>query len=170
MPQKPGIVEAGVGLPASAEVTVNLRLCGMAALGPGGLVDFRWWPGVAVLDEDPVFEAEAAVGLEGAIADEFGVEAAIVGMIDLFGHDAVEGRAYSSDGLGGVDGKRGRVLSNGCEGRQPKKQERETEDTHARQSLFGSLRTLTSPAFANPIGTVVRRQVGMATPGVVLRS
>jgi hypothetical protein len=42
------------------------------------------------------------------------------------------------DRLGGVDGDRGRLLGDGCEGRQGKKQGRETEGTHTRRSLSGS--------------------------------
>jgi hypothetical protein len=37
--------------------------------------------------------------LEGSISDEFGIEAAIIGVIDFFGHEAVEGGADGYAGL-----------------------------------------------------------------------
>ncbi len=100
----------------------------MAALGPVVLSSSMLAAGVAVLDEGPVFEVGAAHGLEGAVVDEFGVEAAVVGVVDLFGHDAVEGGAYLGDGFGGVDAKGGVGLGDG--GERGEQQRREEGETH----------------------------------------
>ena len=47
------------------------------------------------------------VSAEGAVADHLGIEAAVVGEIDLLGHEAVEGGADGGDGLVWVDGEGG---------------------------------------------------------------
>jgi hypothetical protein len=55
-----------------------------------------------LFDEVPVLNS-SPVGAEGAVTDQLGVKAAIVGVVDLLGHEAVEFGADFGDGLAGVD-------------------------------------------------------------------
>jgi hypothetical protein len=64
--------------------------------GAVGLVAGDLGGGVSAAEELPVFNAEER-GAEGAVAEELGVEAAVEGVIDFFGHHAVEGRAHWRD-------------------------------------------------------------------------
>ena len=114
----------------------ELEAVGEGGAGAGGLVDGDGGAGVAVLDEGPVFEAGAAIGLEGAVADELGVEAAVVGVVDLLGHEAVEVGADFGDGLGGVDGKGGALgdEGGGCGGEE---ECGEAGEAHVWESLCG---------------------------------
>ncbi len=47
------------------------------------------------------------IGLEAAIAQKFGVNAALIGKVDLFGHQSVQHRADLRLNLAGVNGKGG---------------------------------------------------------------
>jgi hypothetical protein len=59
-----------------------------------------------VLNEDPAAgQTVAAVVLEHARVDEFGVEAAVPGVVGLLAHDAVESGADVGGGVRGVDGE-----------------------------------------------------------------
>ena len=57
---------------------------------------------------------------EGAVLDQFGVKAAIVGMIDFLGHQPVVKRADLADGLVNVHNKGG-VFRNGGSDRESQK-------------------------------------------------
>ena len=108
------VEDAGFGV-LSGGVDGELEAVRQGGAGAGGLVDGDGGMSVAVLKDGPVFEAAAAGGTEGAVVDELGVEAAVVGVVDLFGHEAVEGGADFGDGLGGVDGEGGGALSDSSE-------------------------------------------------------
>ena len=89
---------------ASACLTSSAE-AGLEGLAWAGLlVDVHGGLGVAFFDEIPVVDALPAAA-EGAVADHFGVEAAVVGVVDLLGHEAVEGGADFGDGLVGVNGE-----------------------------------------------------------------
>jgi len=107
------VEKAGGGVGAGC-VDGELEAACEGGAGPSGLVGSDVGVCVAVLEEGPVADA-APIGQEGAIVDEFGVEAAVVGVVDLFGHEAIEGGADLGDGLGGVDAERGRTLCDGDE-------------------------------------------------------
>ena len=66
--------------------------------------DFSY--GIAVFEQVPVQNA-APVGMEGTVAHHLGIEAAFVGVVDLLGHEAVEGGADGGDLLIGMDGEAG---------------------------------------------------------------
>ena len=104
---------------------MSLRLLGSAALGPVVVSREMAAAEHAVFEEDPAFEAAAAVVLEGAVGDEFGVEAAVVGVVDLLGHDAVEGGADVGGGVGGIDGEGGSGLGEGISGGEDEEGESE---------------------------------------------
>ena len=97
-----------------AASTVSLRLWERAALGPvvlsaemearedapaGRRSSGRGWKAAVVFEES-------------AVADQLGVETAVVGVVDLLGHEAVEDGANGGGGVGGVDGEGGGLL--GC--------------------------------------------------------
>ena len=112
-----------------------------------------------------MFEVGSAICLEGAVADEFGVEAAIVGVVDLFGHDAVEGGAYFCDGFGGVDGEGGGGLGGGDKRRNSEEQGSEREETHALRSLeLADGVTFTERS----LPTVVEGEFGVKQPGTLV--
>lgn len=78
--------------------------------GARGFVYLNGSSRVAVLNKDPVLKVGTAHRLKGTIADEFSIKPTIVGIIDLFGHDSVEGWAYPCDGCGRIDRKGGSAL------------------------------------------------------------
>ena len=80
--------DAGVGL-RSGGVDGELEAVREGGAGAGGLVGGDGGAGDALLDDGPVVEVGAAVVFEGAVVDHFGVEAAVVGVVDFFGHEAV---------------------------------------------------------------------------------
>jgi len=73
--------------------------------GASGFIDLDGGVGAHVLVDEPVF-GPGGVVLKGAIADQFTVEAAVVGEVNLFGHDAVEHGADAALDLMRVDGER----------------------------------------------------------------
>ncbi len=83
--------------------------------GAGALVDLHGGLCVALLHEHPSMRAVGVVH-EGAVADQLGIEAAIVGVIDLLGHEAVEGGADLGDGLLRIDVELRRLLRRGAGG------------------------------------------------------
>jgi hypothetical protein len=89
---------------------------GESGAGAGSGVKRDGGFGGALLDEDPSLEAAAAIVLEGTVGDELGVEAAVVGVVDFLGHDAVEGGADLGGGVQGVNGEGGGGLSEGVGG------------------------------------------------------
>ena len=61
---------------------------------------------------------------EGAVLDQFGVQAAIVGMVDFLGHQPVMKRADLPDGLVNVDNKGGAFRSGGSDRESQKDRQR----------------------------------------------
>jgi len=94
-----GVFGVGVG-----DFDFEAGLEGVA--GAGLFVDGEVGGGVAVFDQVPVEDA-APIAAKGAVADHFRIEAAVVGVVDLLSHEAVEGGADGVDGLVGVDGEFG---------------------------------------------------------------
>ena len=85
-------------------VTVSFMLKWQGLAGPGGFIERAVATAVAVAHEVPRWLA-LPVGVEGAVLNHLGVEAAVVGVIDLLGHQAVERGADRRDDVGDVDRK-----------------------------------------------------------------
>ncbi len=108
--------------------------------GAGGFIGFDFRRGIATLDEVPVIDA-APITAKGAIAYHFGVEPAIVGVVDLFGHQAVESLADRRDLLVGVNGEFDRRSlcggDDGCEGKKSGGKASKRFLQHAQKYLSG---------------------------------
>ena len=101
--------DAGVGFRGGG-VEGELEAVGEGGAGAGGLVGGDGGARDALLDYGPVAEVGAAVVFEGAVVDHLGVEAAVVGVVDFFRHQAVEGGAGCGGGVSGIDGEGGGLL------------------------------------------------------------
>ncbi len=71
-----------------------------------GGVEIKRAAGAGVLHERPALEVGRGV-LKGAVGDEFAIQAAVIGIVYLLGHESIENRAGVGHGLAGINGDGG---------------------------------------------------------------
>ena len=94
---------------------VDLQAARNRGTGAGVLVQFHGCQRMALLNKHPPMGAIGVIH-ERAVANQLRIQAAVVGVINLLGHQAIESWAHLGDRLLRIDLERSRLLGHCCGG------------------------------------------------------